>query len=113
LPARQAGGPTPPAGGGSGAAGTGGGIAYTLQTSTNSVDLRGKDAASAIEAAWNFIDRALLRGEPAVVLIHGHGEGTLKAAVRDALRSNCPYDVRFRAGLDQEGGDGVTIVALK
>jgi dsDNA-specific endonuclease/ATPase MutS2 len=47
------------------------------------------------------------------VLIHGHGEGTLKAAVRDALRSNCPYDVRFRAGLDQEGGDGVTIVALK
>jgi DNA mismatch repair protein MutS2 len=113
LPARQAGGPTPPAGGGPGATGTGGGIAYTLQTSTNSVDLRGKDAASAIEAAWNFIDRALLRGEPAVVLIHGHGEGTLKAAVRDALRSNCPYDVRFRAGLDQEGGDGVTIVALK
>lgn len=89
-----------------------GSIQLTLQTPTNAADLRGKDALSAVNAAWDFIDRALLRGEGAVILIHGHGEGTLKAAVRDALRTSCPYDVRWRAGLDQEGGDGVTVVRL-
>ncbi len=88
-------------------------IGLVIQTPLNSTDLRGRDVTGAIEAAWNFIDRALLRGEESVILIHGHGEGTLKAAVRDALRNNCPYDIRFRPGLDQEGGDGVTVVLLK
>lgn len=89
------------------------GIGFTLQTQANTIDLRGKDIINAIETAWNFIDRALLRGDSTIILIHGHGEGTLKQAVRDALRHNCPYEVRFRPGLDQEGGDGVTVVALK
>lgn len=87
-------------------------IQLTLQTQMNTADLRGKDSLDAIQAAWNFIDRALLRGEGAVILIHGHGEGTLKAVIRDALRTKCPYDVRWRPGLDQEGGDGVTVVRL-
>jgi DNA mismatch repair protein MutS2 len=88
-------------------------IGLTLQTPTNTVDLRGKDADQAIEAAWNFLDRALMRGEGSAILIHGHGEGTLKARIREALRTSCPYDIRFRPGMDQEGGDGVTIVQLK
>ncbi len=88
-------------------------IGLVIQTPLNSIDLRGRDSDDAVEAAWNFIDRSLLRGEESVILIHGHGEGTLKARLRDALRNNCPYDVRFRAGLDQEGGDGVTVVRLK
>lgn len=88
-------------------------IGLTLQTQTNSLDLRGRDADDGVKATWDFIDRALLRGEPAVVIIHGHGTGVLMRAIRDALRHDCPYDVRWRAGLDQEGGDGVTIVELK
>lgn len=90
-----------------------GDIPYTPQTPTNSIDLRGKDGLSAVDAAWNFIDRALLRGEGAAVLIHGHGEGTLKASIREALKNDCPYDVRWRPGLEQEGGDGVTVVELR
>ncbi len=89
------------------------GIAYTPQTPTNSLDLRGKDVDQALEQAWNFVDRALLRGEESILLIHGHGTGALQRAIRDALRHNCPYDVTFRAGLDQEGGDGVTVVKLR
>ncbi len=88
-------------------------IGLTLQTPTNSIDLRGRDADDMIQAAWNYLDRALLRGEDSVLLIHGHGEGTLKMVLRDALRHSCPYDVRWRPGLDQEGGDGVTVVRLK
>lgn len=88
-------------------------IELTLQSPRNSIDLRGQDADRAIESTWNFIDRALLRGEPAIILIHGHGEGVLQRTIRDALKNNCPYDVKFRPGGDQEGGDGVTIVELK
>lgn len=92
---------------------TKGDIAFTLPTSGNTLDLRGKDVDGALTATWNFIDRALLRGEAAIVIIHGHGEGALKAAIRDALKHDCPYDIKWRPGLDQEGGDGVTVVALK
>jgi DNA mismatch repair protein MutS2 len=88
-------------------------VGLTLTTPTNTLDLRGKTADDAIEATWNYLDRALLRGEEAIVIIHGHGEGTLKAALREALRTKCPYDVTYRQGLDQEGGDGVTVVGLK
>ncbi len=89
------------------------GIGFTPQSPTNSVDLRGKDVDQALDATWNFIDRALLRGEETIILIHGHGTGELKRVLREQLKSNCPYDLRFRAGLDQEGGDGVTVVKLK
>jgi DNA mismatch repair protein MutS2 len=88
-------------------------IGLTIQTTLNTLDLRGKDLDSALDELWNFLDRALMRGEEALVIIHGHGEGTLKAGVRTALRDKCPYDIRFRPGVDQEGGDGVTIVQLK
>ncbi len=88
-------------------------IGLTLQTLINTLDLRGKDLDSATRALWDFLDRALLRGEEAVIVIHGHGEGTLKAGIRAALRDSSPYDLRFRPGMDQEGGDGVTVVQLK
>ena len=86
---------------------------FIIQTQMNSVDLRGKNSDSATQSAFSFIDRALLRGEQAVVLIHGHGEGALKKALREALTNSCPYDVRWRPGNEQEGGDGVTIVELQ
>jgi DNA mismatch repair protein MutS2 len=88
-------------------------ITLCLQTPTNSVDLRGMDADTAVNSAWNFIDRAMLRGEDAVILIHGHGTDALKTAVRDALANQCPYDISYRPGEDQEGGNGVTVVALR
>lgn len=88
-------------------------IGFTPQSPTNSIDLRGKDVDQALDATWNFVDRALMRGEETILLIHGHGTGELKRTLRDQLRNNSPYDLKFRAGLDQEGGDGVTVVKLK
>lgn len=87
-------------------------INLTLGTPTNSLDLRGKDGETAIQALWNFLDLALRHGEEYLVVIHGHGEGKLKAAVRTALSADSPYPLRFRPGLDQEGGDGVTVIRL-
>src|SRR5690606_1265491 len=85
-------------------------VPFTPQTGTNSIDLRGKDVDDAIRATLDFLDRSLMRGEESVILIHGHGTGALQNALRHALRTSCPYDVRFRPGIDQEGGDGVTVV---
>ena len=87
-------------------------ISLTIQTLTNSVDLRGMDVEAALAATWKFIDQALLRGEVNIMLIHGHGENKLKAGLREALTKDCPYKIRFRAGQAEEGGDGVTVIAL-
>lgn len=45
-------------------------------------------------------------------IIHGHGTGRLRAALREYLKAS-PYVVAFRPGDRAEGGDGVTIVELR
>ncbi|MBI2603385.1 MAG: Smr/MutS family protein [Deltaproteobacteria bacterium] len=81
-----------------------------IASSTNSLDLRGLTVEEALEKSWDFIDAAILRGEHAIILIHGHGTQTLKQAIRNALAHDCPYDVHFEAGSRELGGDGVTVV---
>jgi DNA mismatch repair protein MutS2 len=44
-------------------------------------------------------------------LVHGHGTGALKEAIRRELKSS-PYVRFFRSGNSGEGGDGVTIAWL-
>ena len=83
-----------------------------IQTKRNTVDVRGFNKDDALERMWQFVDQALLRGEYGLVVVHGHGTDVVKNAVRDALQNNSPYDLRYRAGGDKEGGDGVTIVML-
>src|SRR5690606_14418921 len=88
----------------------GGEIPFIMQTSTNTLDLRGLQVDEAVKKMWKFIDAAVLRGEPNLVIIHGHGGGDLKRAVRFELAENSPYGLKFRAGGRSEGGDGTTIV---
>ena len=52
---------------------------------TNSLDLRGLTVEDGLEKTWRFMDAAVMRGEYAVILIHGHGTNALKAAIRKAL----------------------------
>ncbi len=81
-----------------------------IPTGTNSLDLRGLTVEDAMEKTWRFLDAAVMRGEYAVLLIHGHGTQTLKQAIRNALAKDSPYDIEFFPGSPQEGGDGVTVV---
>lgn len=85
---------------------------FVPQSPTNTIDLRGMDADTAVDKALGFIDKSVLRGERAIVLIHGHGSDRLKGAIRQMLKSSCPYNVSFRPGAANEGGDGVTVVGL-
>ena len=76
------------------------------------LDLRGQMADEAVERTVAALDRAALEGTALLRIIHGHGTGRLKIAVRDHLKSS-PYVASFRPGDRAEGGDGVTIVALR
>ncbi len=59
-----------------------------------------------------FLDDAFLADAPSVRIVHGFGQGRLRAAVRDLLKSH-PHVTGFRDGAPHEGGAGATIVELR
>ncbi|HEX4385881.1 MAG TPA: Smr/MutS family protein [Myxococcales bacterium] len=75
------------------------------------VDLRGMRVDEALRTMELELDRHLRAGEAQVQVLHGHGSGALKAAVRESL-SRSPYVKRARAAESHEGGDGVTVAEL-
>ncbi len=75
-------------------------------------DVRGMRAEDALAEVEQFLDRGMRSGEEAALIIHGHGTGALRQAIRDYLASS-PYIRMFRPGENHEGGDGVTVVALR
>jgi DNA mismatch repair protein MutS2 len=83
-----------------------------IQTSDNTVDLRGLRAHEATAMAEQFLDRTMGAGRRVAFLIHGHGTGALRDAVRETVRTSS-YVSRSRPGGPGEGGDGVTVVWLR
>jgi DNA mismatch repair protein MutS2 len=82
-----------------------------MQTRENTCDVRGLYTDDAVPFAMTFLDRALNQGLRVAFVIHGHGTGALRDAVRRELEQS-PYVARFRPGETGEGGDGVTVVWL-
>lgn len=87
------------------------GLEAPLQTSDNTCDLRGLRTEDAVSLAITFLDRSINDSRRVCFLVHGHGTGALKEAVRRELKSS-PYVRYFRSGGPGEGGDGVTIAWL-
>jgi DNA mismatch repair protein MutS2 len=75
------------------------------------IDLRGLTTEDALPRVDKHLDAAALAGLPWVRVIHGHGSGVLKRAVREMLRQH-PLVKSYEAGQQQEGGEGVTIARL-
>jgi DNA mismatch repair protein MutS2 len=84
-----------------------------IQTPRNTCDLRGLDLDDAINRMWNSVDAAVLRGDSALVVVHGHGTDRLKTGIRAALLDKPLYEISFRPGNSHEGGDGITVVFLR
>ena len=80
-----------------------------LQDRCHKVGERVEDALDNLEA---YLDKASLANLSPVYIIHGHGTGALKSAVRDFI-STSPYVAKYRPGEDTEGGDGVSVVEIK
>ena len=75
------------------------------------IDLRGLTAEEALPRVDKHLDSAALAGLPWVRIIHGHGTGVLKRAIREML-SGHPLVTTYEAGQRQEGGEGVTVARL-
>jgi DNA mismatch repair protein MutS2 len=82
-----------------------------VRTSTNTLDLRGERVDEALTKVDGFIDRLLNSGEPAGFVLHGHGTGALKLAVRAHLKASS-YVERSQAADADSGGDAFTIFWL-
>ncbi len=88
-----------------------GGEVTPIQTHDNTCDLRGLRIDDGVGMATTFLDRAVGGGQPVVFLLHGHGTGALRDAIRKEL-ARSPYVARFRGGDPEQGGEGVTLVWL-
>ncbi|MGZ3653382.1 MAG: Smr/MutS family protein, partial [Bdellovibrionota bacterium] len=73
------------------------------------IHLLGKTVEEAIDALSSYMDRASRSGRPFVRIVHGHGSGALRKAVREFLKKS-RYEMKFRAGAANEGGEGCTVV---
>jgi DNA mismatch repair protein MutS2 len=82
------------------------------RTPSTTLDVRGKRVDETITDLDRFLDEALLTGRDAIFVLHGHGTGALRAAVREHVKRH-PAVKSARPGEGNEGGDGVTVVLLR
>jgi DNA mismatch repair protein MutS2 len=82
-----------------------------LRTNDITVDVRGARADEAVDAVDRFIDQCMVSHRDVVFVIHGHGTGALRSAIRGHLEAHHAV-ARWRPGQRAEGGDGVTIAWL-
>ncbi|TNE88803.1 MAG: hypothetical protein EP330_13510 [Deltaproteobacteria bacterium] len=77
----------------------------------NTLDLRGKRVDEGLMEVETFLDRASRGGWDSVFILHGHGTGAMKRAVREYLRTAGEVSEWMPANADQ-GGDAYTVVAV-
>ncbi|HET8725358.1 MAG TPA: Smr/MutS family protein, partial [Anaeromyxobacteraceae bacterium] len=86
--------------------------AAPFATAARRLDVRGMRVEELVREVDAFLDRLLSEGAPDAVILHGHGTGALKQALRDHLQGS-PYVASWRPGDVQEGGDAITWVGLR
>lgn len=84
----------------------------TARTIDSTLDIRGQRVDEAVGHVDRFLDESLLAGRDTAFLVHGHGTGALRQAIRSHLGGHNAIET-FRAGEPSEGGDGVTVAFLK
>lgn len=80
--------------------------------SEHEIDIHGMTVDEMTPVIERYVDEAFRSGRPSIRIIHGHGTGRLRRAVH-SLVSGIPTVLRFRNGMDYEGGTGVTIVEFR
>lgn len=82
------------------------------RTEDVTLDLRGERVEAGLERVDGFIDLLLRRGESVGYVLHGHGTGAMKEAVRSHLRS-LDLVSQSRPAERDEGGDAFTVFWLR
>ncbi|HEX9669634.1 MAG TPA: Smr/MutS family protein, partial [Thermoanaerobaculia bacterium] len=86
--------------------------AAELEAAPTEINLIGQRVEPALEELDAYLDRALLGSGKEVRVVHGHGSGRLRDAIRRHLRTH-PGVATLRPGAANEGGDGATVVTLR
>lgn len=83
-------------------------LSEARRTGDNTLDLRGVRVEAAAARVDAFLDRLLGEGEPVGFVLHGHGSGALRSAVREHLGASS-FVEHVRAAEPHEGGDAFTV----
>jgi DNA mismatch repair protein MutS2 len=83
-----------------------------MRSSENTLDLRGLRADDALAMLDSFIDRLYSSPHRVGFVLHGHGTGALRAAVREHLKE-IPYVRDSRPADEADGGDALTLFFLQ
>jgi DNA mismatch repair protein MutS2 len=89
-----------------------GDTARPLRTDSNTCDVRGLRVDDGLAMVDAFLDRIYGAGSTAGFVLHGHGTGALKQAVREHLKQS-QYIARARAADPEDGGDAFTVFWLR
>jgi DNA mismatch repair protein MutS2 len=87
-------------------------LAAAVRTAANTLDLRGTRVDDALGRLDAFLDVMMGEGEPLGFVLHGHGTGAVKSAVREHLAGSS-YIEHSRAAESDEGGDAFTVFWLR
>jgi DNA mismatch repair protein MutS2 len=80
-------------------------------TLRHEVDLHGMRVEDALEIADRELDRAVVNRLTRFKIVHGHGTGALRKAIREMLDRH-PHVAGYRFGEPHEGGLACTVVEL-
>lgn len=87
-------------------------IEHALRSDSNTVDLRGLRVEEGLARLDAFLDDAMRAGRDCVFVLHGHGSGAMKSAVRRTLAES-RYVASFAPAFEEQGGDALTVAALR
>jgi DNA mismatch repair protein MutS2 len=87
-------------------------IRADIQEVDSEINLIGRASDDVDSEIYRFVEEALAAGRRFIRIIHGHGTGKLKAAVREALRGH-PGIARVEDAPQAQGGAGATVVTLR
>jgi DNA mismatch repair protein MutS2 len=76
------------------------------------INLIGRASDDVDSEIYRFVEEALAGGRRFIRIVHGHGTGRLKTAVREALRGH-PGIARVEDAPQSQGGAGATVVTLR
>jgi DNA mismatch repair protein MutS2 len=83
-----------------------------MRSRQNTLSLIGERVEPALERFDRFVDGLLREGEPCGFIVHGHGTGALKSAVRQHAERH-PNVAHSGPAPEVDGGDALTVVWLR
>ena len=86
-------------------------LGLAVRLPSNSLDMRGMRVDEGLDQLELFLDQCLMRHHDYAFLLHGHGTGALKQAIRQWLPTSA-HVAEWARATEEQGGDAFTVVAL-